>query len=90
MLVDHKWMQAVVAVIALYSVQAYATETEKDLSQKPVSEDSASSGETTERDILAGIDLKSVVEQDDTAVKPEKPTFEKPVFEKPVFEKPKL
>jgi hypothetical protein len=90
MLVDHKWMQVVVAIIALGSVQAYATETEKDLSKRPVAEDSAASGETTERDILAGMDLKSVVGQDDSEVKPEKPAFEKPVFEKPVFEKPKL
>jgi hypothetical protein len=90
MLADHKWMHAIVAVIALSSVQAYAAETEeKDnyyLNEiKELSKDAGPGKETreAESDILAGADLE---------MKAEKPAFEKPKIqiEKPAIEKPKL
>jgi hypothetical protein len=88
MLVDHKWMQAVAAVIALSSVQTYAAEPEQEesyyLSQmKALSQNAAPEQNTpaVESDVLAGTDLKALTEQDSLEgmeMAPEKPTFEKP------------
>lgn len=69
MLIDHKWMQAAVAVIALSSVQAFATETEEEsyyLSQmKAMSKTSSPEAAAPDQnDILAGTDLKTLAKQD--------------------------
>jgi hypothetical protein len=88
---NSKWMQAVVVVITMCSVQAYATETAKDPSQIKTQ-----SVETpvSESKILAGAELKAVAAQDSLSeiddMAPEKPAFEKPMVAKPTFEKPKL
>jgi hypothetical protein len=91
---NSKWMQAVVAVIALCSVQAYATETEKDLSQiKAQSQNSAEEAPVADNKILAGAELKAVAAQDSLSeidMTIEKPAFEKPAIEKLTIEKPKL
>lgn len=81
MLIDHKWMQAAVAIVALSSVQAFAAETEEDnyyLSQmRAMSQTATPQAEAPESsDILAGNELKTLAKQDmsgemETDVKPD-------------------
>lgn len=81
MLIDHKWMQAAVAVIALSSVQAFAAETEEDnyyLSQMRAMSKTATpeAAAPESADILAGNEIKTLAKQDmsgemETDVKPE-------------------
>jgi hypothetical protein len=93
MLIDHKWMQAVVAVIALSSAQAYAAETEEDnyyLSKmKAMSKTSTPEQEVpaAETDVLAGNDIKSLAEEESLAEMEMKPEFKPAISE---INKPKL
>lgn len=83
MLINHKWMQAAVAVIALSSVQASATESAEDnyylnemraLSQTSTPQQAPETAQKT--DILAGADLKTLAKQDTLASDEElKPKF---------------
>lgn len=82
MLINHKWMQAAVAVIALSSVQAYAAETEEDnyyLSQMRAMSKTATPDQAApeqEVDIMAGTDLKTFAKQDSKSLDEEmKPEF---------------
>jgi hypothetical protein len=94
MLIDHKWMQTVVAVIALTAAQAYATETEEEdnyyLSQMKAMSQTATpdqQGAPEGGDLLAGSDLKNLAKQDSKILDEEmKPDF-KPEISKL---KPKL